>query len=431
MFGRLVRRCTSTAFSGFARLGGFALATFVVIPAGAQQTVQSVPHVRLLQELRIGSASDPNIGFSSVGDVAVDRDGQIFVFERRDRHIRVYSGSGQLLRTISRAGQGPGEFDRIFGTRIGVVGDTVWALTPDGRCATSIALFSRTGTLLSTSQSNGVRLALHHPEMMAVISPRFLRSDGRFAGYQTCWAGSVDVSVTPLARTDTARVPRILFDAKGAVVDTVGWDLRPPPLAISPQPTITVEGRQHSLPVAARDTPIEVPLPDGRIFVQRSEPQSAAEASFAITFTRLNGDTTWNRVIRYTPVPYLPAVLDVVAQESARQPPGSDTFVGGVRQVRPFANIDNAASTIRRSLSFPQFQLPVNSASPGSDGSLWLRLSETGGATTPHLIIDAQGAPRARVDLPRRARIVWASTTKVLVEELDEFDVPWLIRYGL
>lgn len=52
----------------------------------AQTTVdlESTPLLRATEELRIGSSSDPNIGFSRIGGVAIDRDGQVYIFELHD-----------------------------------------------------------------------------------------------------------------------------------------------------------------------------------------------------------------------------------------------------------------------------------------------------------------------------------------------------------
>jgi hypothetical protein len=41
------------------------------------------------EEMRLGSVDDPEVGFSRIGRVDVDRDGQIYMFEDLDRDPRL------------------------------------------------------------------------------------------------------------------------------------------------------------------------------------------------------------------------------------------------------------------------------------------------------------------------------------------------------
>ena len=120
--GRILRRSVNAALL---------IAGATASHADAQQNLESLSTRRLVEDLRIGSTSDPNIGFSQIGSIAVDGLGQIFVLEVRDKNIRVYSPSGVLIRRISRAGDGPGEF-RNPG-KMGLRGDTIW--TFDAACS--------------------------------------------------------------------------------------------------------------------------------------------------------------------------------------------------------------------------------------------------------------------------------------------------------
>jgi hypothetical protein len=93
--------------------------------------VDAFPALTAAEDLRIGDVDDPDLGFSRIGGVDVDRDGQVFVYEAMDRQIRVYDSEGRPVRRIGRQGEGPGEFGWV--ARLGVVGDTVWVCdAPEG-----------------------------------------------------------------------------------------------------------------------------------------------------------------------------------------------------------------------------------------------------------------------------------------------------------
>jgi hypothetical protein len=80
------------------------------------------PSVR--EELSIGSVSGADeYTFGKVFDVAVAKDGLIYVLDRSINSIRMYDAGGKYLRTFARRGQGPGEIQSPGGMRV----------LPDGR----------------------------------------------------------------------------------------------------------------------------------------------------------------------------------------------------------------------------------------------------------------------------------------------------------
>lgn len=82
--------------------------------------------VRLVEDLRIGVLEgEPEYMFGRVGDLAVGRDGSIYVVDRSVPEIRQYDAEGQFVRRIGAEGQGPGEYGLIEGIEV----------LPDGRLA--------------------------------------------------------------------------------------------------------------------------------------------------------------------------------------------------------------------------------------------------------------------------------------------------------
>lgn len=78
----------------------------------------------LVEELSIGvgDGAEEYI-FGSIADVALGRDGSLYVFDGQVPIVRHYDASGRFLRNIGRAGSGPGEYRSASGI----------ATMPDGR----------------------------------------------------------------------------------------------------------------------------------------------------------------------------------------------------------------------------------------------------------------------------------------------------------
>jgi 6-bladed beta-propeller len=78
----------------------------------------------LVEEMAIGQLTgSPEYMLGEVADLAVTRDGTLYVYDRSVPALRQYDASGRYVRTLGRRGQGPGEYLDPGG--IGVL--------PDGR----------------------------------------------------------------------------------------------------------------------------------------------------------------------------------------------------------------------------------------------------------------------------------------------------------
>jgi hypothetical protein len=69
----------------------------------------------LEEDLSIGREDDENYMFFRIGDIKVDGDGNIYVFEFGNKRIQKFDRDGNFLCTIGREGQGPGEYQRPIG----------------------------------------------------------------------------------------------------------------------------------------------------------------------------------------------------------------------------------------------------------------------------------------------------------------------------
>ena len=123
-------------------IAGFVVVLPAAYPgAGPRSAVQDGPSaIRLVESLRIGDeAAGDGVVFGDIGGlVAVDSEGRIFVGERQDPQIYVFTPEGDLIRSLGEKGQGPGEFSRISGVRTGP-GDTLY--TYDSRLRRIMAFY--------------------------------------------------------------------------------------------------------------------------------------------------------------------------------------------------------------------------------------------------------------------------------------------------
>jgi len=64
----------------------------------------------LIEELALGGETAEGYVFASIGSIAVGGDGTIFALDNKDKAVKAFDREGKFLRTIGKAGQGPGEF---------------------------------------------------------------------------------------------------------------------------------------------------------------------------------------------------------------------------------------------------------------------------------------------------------------------------------
>jgi hypothetical protein len=387
------------------------------------------PQLSATAEARIGSVEDPDIGFSRIAGVDVDGEGNVYVLEGSVPEIRVYSPTGRLLRRIGRAGGGPGEFQGY--PRFGVVGDTLWTFDNTNR---RITLFRRDGTVLSTAPAAGVRVAV--PQMYGTLLPLRMRPDGKFISHFGSIGGVRDEPAPDVQPDDSIPVPFVLFDATGAVTDTVGWAPSPPPRMWRPPGQydteytyVTVAGRRMTAPRPPTTMPWWETVEDGYISVETPVAASPEEGIIMVTRFGLAGDTLYDRRLRYVPEPYTDAALDAIADRAGRGEPG------GMVPFSPGASApDNwraIAAAMREAMDFPAYQLPIQSPWFGQDGSAWLRRWD---GTTPEaewFILDAAGKVKGRLTLDAGISPRWTDGEVFWAVESDELDIPWLARYRI
>lgn len=158
----------------------------------------------LEEEVRIGGlGGELPYQFGQVGSIAVDSRGSIYVSDAQAQEVRVFSRSGEYLRTIGSPGSGPGE------------------LAPGA----SVVLISLGDTLLVPDVRNR-RISRFDPDGRYLGSVPLEPAKGRFLRYDLTPGGRMTVQVRRLALQDPPPPPNTLdalvaIESSGLLGDTL------------------------------------------------------------------------------------------------------------------------------------------------------------------------------------------------------------------
>lgn len=365
-----------------------------------------LPQWRLQEDLRIGSVDGRNDALTSPSVGAIAPDGRIYVLDRAPGSplIKVFSADGQFVRTIGSNGRGPGEYTSI--SAFGLHADTVWV----SDSGTGRVTFYRTSGELIES----FRFGAEDPEDPTRVShvPVAILSPDRFMVVSPPGPDIRSMDVGPV----TFRQARLLTDRRGAVLDTL--------LVVDvPYPAIVTGARGRGIFIlqqAFRDEPIVVwSTRHGHVReVQRRTAPSSGEGEFRVSIRTRTGDTLSARTFRYRPLPVPPGVRDSIlntARARLRTAPA------------------HMASVVLPHIRVPDYQPPVTGVSEAEDGTYWVTREEIAAGPRQLLVLNELLEPVATVALPPGARRATGPITSryIWFLELDELDVPYLVRYRI
>ncbi len=381
---------------GSPRLGvmtGAAFGWLCLVAASPCLGSAQVERWTLERSTTIGDHSDPELGLTRVGDVIVLGD-RVFVAQRRDHGLRVYSLTGDLLGLIGRRGRGPGEFSDVDG--MGVHNGLVWV--SDGAMG-RVQYFEPGGGYASSMRVRG------HPAVpVGSFDVQSVLADGSMLVTKTR-------SVPDLANHPDRPEHVIRLDARGSLQDTVARLVGRSGVIGLGSPsgggfTFTV------LPESYRS--LFAPSADGSGFVvvHREAAGSAEPHTFRVIRFDASADTAWAREIPYTPIP-------VSSEWRSRN---LDEQGDGL-EVPLVRALDRAFRKL-------EFFSPVGAARAGADGTTWL-LVRTGADASEWVVLDPFGRSVARVETPPSGWLRWAGTDALWFLEHDELDIPFLVRYAI
>ena len=350
----------------------------------------------------------------------ISANGDVFVAQWQDRTIQVIGEAGEVIRTIGRSGEGPGEFKSL--SAIWLAGDTLVAtdrqsmrvnsFATDGRFLDSrtwVADFERwsvdeagsrvvyaPGSPPSAILANG--LALVSPNWM-VRPPQDIPDPGpRRAGF---------------------RSPLLTMDEHGQIVDTLAWSEY-----YGTEFNLTRNGRHFRIQVPfQRETHTAVMPGGGGVIVVRED--DSAGPSVLVTRIGPSADTVFSRTYSYTPAP----LTDDLLRRALSETEVRETFPmrDGERDGAPESA--DFEGPVRRSGVLPKTLPAVTGLVVGQDESIWLRREEPEGEFARWTVLDGTGEVLGVVTLPRRQEVVAVRGAVIVAVEEDELGRVSLARY--
>jgi hypothetical protein len=326
-------------------------------------------------------------------------DGRVWIVQPNDHHVRVYSATGELVRTIGERGQGPGQFMVPDGVGWwGSPGDTIWV------------------------KDNQPRISLFTTEGEYVRSFRWATPD-----YLDSWrVREPDVMLADRTGLVVAgkKPPEPLLDSRlirynaetGEITGEIARLRRIEAVRAGSNTTLRLPIPYHELVAFA---------PDGSwvAVVDRAASGLPEVGELPIHAIDANGDTLWSRTFTYQPVaipqPLIDSILD--ARIEARFALAART--GETR--------DQSRAFIEERVTFPGHRPPITSALIGQDGRLWLEWYAPEGSVGEWWVLDREGRPVGRIAPPRKMAAVAADEDALWAVETDALDVPFVVRYRI
>ncbi len=360
-----------------------ALVACSINPATAQ--LRPLP---IREELRIGGVA---ADFTKVLWLAVGRTGTMIVAQPMDGNLRVYDAAGRPLKTLGRSGGGPREFGAVGMS--GWTGDSLWVHDA------SLARISyvRSDATLGEPRPTPAPPSATVPKGMAALMgggpPAALYPDG-----STLFR--ISAPAPEDAKGNFGRREAYWFvDPRGAARQIVLGQ-------VGETCSVIYEGGAIFKPFC-RETLLRE-SPDG---MRLAAVDQINDSTVEVAMMRRDGAVTWKRRVTLTPMPMTSAAWDSI-------------IATRVRPTTPPA-VRNAWGALKAPSRFPLVRTVV----VGRDGSLWLE--GWGKNVRPWTALRPDGSVLGAVNLTGRAKLAVADVKQIWTIELDQDDLPSIVRYRL
>ena len=344
-------------------------------------------------DLEFGSleGDDPNLTFGDIRGIQAASDGTIYVLDSQAAEVRAYDPDGQYLRTVVRAGEGPGEITEANG--IILAGDTLLWLNDHSK-----------------------RLIIGVDRAGQEVH-RFAKPIGRGYGYM--WDGAFDDRGRYWRRTfhaeggftyppppglisTTARDYYVFYDLSSEAIDSVYLGERTFRSYTYEDPN----GLWQALPIAFEPSDIFVLNPPGGFW-------RANSASYRIVRTGEGGDTL---VVIEASVP-----VQRVTDEDRR------AYVEGLVKYRPARRDVEAVVALMADVKPVLAGIFVD-----DEGVLWVERVVPRGAPAFYDRFSAEGDYLGSVRLAfEPAGKIWVQHGNIYSWVVDKLDVPYVVRAPL
>lgn len=353
---------------------------------------QSPPALTLTRDLRIDAAEHELTPISYLG---VAPNGAIAVQQNQDGKVRFFDARGASIRTFGMKGQGPGEFTNAG--RFGWLADTLIVSDIGTRRFT---LISADGKLVRTVPWAQSVAAPGNPSGVApqrVSQSRFPFADGSQLAY------SAFSDETPIPAWLGGGKPATVYlrvDANGVLRNVLGRL----PSSLTCSIVVNTGGGFEVARIQFCALPLDDVAPDGaRVLLSYVE----QENEYRVVAVKSEGDTIFNRSIRYRAQPIPRTVRDSIKAAALRSP------------------MPSRRATAER---IPEFYPPLSRILAGRDATTWLELFTPSGDRTWH-VLDPQGNPAGVLTVPRNIEVKVASRDAIWATETDGDGLQHIVRF--
>jgi hypothetical protein len=338
---------------------------------------------------------------SGVFDIEVTSEGRIYVSEPTLGEITVFDRDGTYAGTVGRWGEGPGEFKNPGAVRF--KGDTLTVL----EFGTGINLLSSEGEFYDRFI---VRFPPSSPGTLASSSVALL-ADGSVA----CFSPSF---TSPVVSGQVTHETWLRASRAGELLDT----LIVQPLAGRYASVELPGGNQPSFGHPAAWSDLMAIRPDGSelLAVDRSAAEAGPGPVVLLFRINLAGDTIQIRQMPYEPVPLSSEWIDSLAMDFGKR-----------RADQSNVPADRLASEYRNQVQWPDHHPAVSSVIVAPDGTVWLRREAVSPDSVRWDLLDPTLDPAGFTFLPTSLDVKRVSATSAWGVELDEWDIPWIVRFDL
>lgn len=156
------------------------------------------------------------------------------------------------------------------------------------------------------------------------------------------------------------------------------------------------------------------------VVVRRNATHVGPEPQITLFKIDLSGDTVLSRTLRYDPIPVTREWQDSVSLEWAAP-----------QAERKGITVDRLAGAYRDAADWPAHRQAVSEVLVGADGTTWLRRGVPRADSIRWDILDGDFGAVGFTFLPISLEVKRVSRSAVWGVELDEWDIPWIIRYDL
>jgi hypothetical protein len=349
---------------------------------------------------------------SMVVDLRVAPDLSFYLSDRQLPFVLHLDRTGRLIRTLGRAGSGPGEFQRP--AMMGWRGDSLWVYDMGLGRVTLFDTASTTGhatvSLLYPTRPVGTG---RRPYVGGSLFPLALLPEGQLLVNRS---PRPEDSGPPEARV-------LLLTRELEVLDT----LAELPAGHTSMAFIFRDGAIHMIQ-PFHDDPLVSVSPDGRWLVRIDRPATTGPGPgvFTVALMEPGGQLAYRREWRYDPLPVSDDTVEAFIQ-------GSVAFASNPGQGQ--TRLPLTRDSLKRKLYRPRYFPPVSNVRVGRDGTVWLRLMDASArdlirrGQVQWVALSPRGFEVRRVGLPSRLLVHDVDRHSIWGAEYDPDGVPYVRRF--